>query len=252
MSVTSFSFAQATQPLSTTDKNTLGTPSIIISASSVISCFLNNFIHTKIILSFLCRVNNSIAFSAFSYIYFSIFFVNLLKSLHKYDKIIKNIKMKGVFTMAKAKKTNSELFSSLLYILLGVLLVVFKSQTLGWAMTIAGIIFVISGALDLIKKNWAGGAVSLIIGIAILVLGWVAAKIVLLVLGIMIAIKGIVALINVFKQKKANALQIVFPILTVIVGLMLAFGNALDIMIIIVGILLIVDGILGFIGSLKK
>jgi len=119
-------------------------------------------------------------------------------------------------------------------------------------MTIAGIIFVISGALDLIKKNWAGGAVSLIIGIAILVLGWVAAKIVLLVLGIMIAIKGIVALINVFKQKKANALQIVFPILTVIVGLMLAFGNALDIMIIIVGILLIVDGILGFIGSLKK
>jgi len=154
--------------------------------------------------------------------------------------------------MAKAKKTNSELFSSLLYILLGVLLVVFKSQTLGWAMTIAGIIFVISGALDLIKKNWAGGAVSLIIGIAILVLGWVAAKIVLLVLGIMIAIKGIVALINVFKQKKANALQIVFPILTVIVGLMLAFGNALDIMIIIVGILLIVDGILGFIGSLKK
>ena len=160
--------------------------------------------------------------------------------------------MKGVFTMAKAKKTNSELFSSLLYILLGVLLVVFKSQTLGWAMTIAGIIFVISGALDLIKKNWAGGAVSLIIGIAILVLGWVAAKIVLLVLGIMIAIKGIVALINVFKQKKANALQIVFPILTVIVGLMLAFGNALDIMIIIVGVLLIVDGVLGFIGSLKK
>lgn len=160
--------------------------------------------------------------------------------------------MKGVLTMAKAKKTNSELFSSLLYILLGVLLVVFKSQTLGWAMTIAGIFFVISGALDLIKKNWTGGAVSLIIGIAILVLGWAAAKIVLLVLGIMIAIKGIVAFIDVCKQKKKNALQILFPILTVIVGLMLAFGNALDIMIIIVGVLLIVDGILGFIGSLKK
>ena len=151
-----------------------------------------------------------------------------------------------------AKKTNSELFSSLLYIIIGVLLVIFRSQTLGWAMTIAGIVFVISGILDLVKKNWAGGAVSLIIGIAILVLGWVAAQIVLLVLGILIAIKGIVALIDVLNKKSKNVLEIIYPILSVVVGLMLAFGNALDIMIIIVGVLLIVDGAIGLIGSVKK
>jgi len=151
-----------------------------------------------------------------------------------------------------AKKSNSELFSSLLYIIIGVLLVIFRSQTLGWAMTIAGIFFVVSGILDLLKKNWAGGAVSLIIGIAILILGWVAAKIVLLVLGILIAIKGIVALINVLKKSKKNALEILFPVLSVVVGLMLAFGNALDIMIVIVGVLLAIDGIIGLVGSLKK
>ena len=151
-----------------------------------------------------------------------------------------------------AKKTNSELFSSLLYIIIGVLLVVFRSQTLGWAMTIAGIFFVVSGVLDLLKKNWSGGAVSLIIGLAILVLGWTAAQIVLLVLGILIAIKGIVALVDVLKKSKKNALDLVFPILTVVVGLMLAFGNGLDIMIIIVGVLLAVDGVLGLVASLKK
>ena len=151
-----------------------------------------------------------------------------------------------------AKKNNSELFSALLYIIIGVLLIVFKSQTLGWAMTIAGIFFIVSGALDLIKQNWTGGAVSLIIGIAILVLGWVAAQIVLLVLGILIAIKGIIALINVFKIKNANALDIVFPILTIVVGLVLAFGNGLDILIVITGALLAVDGVLGLIGSLRK
>lgn len=151
-----------------------------------------------------------------------------------------------------AKKTNSELFSSLLYIIVGVLLVIFRSETIGWAMTIAGIFFVISGVLDLIKKNWTGGAVSLIIGIAILVLGWAAAKIVLLVLGILIAVKGIVALIDVIKKSKKNALEIVFPILTVIVGLMLAFGNGIDVMIIVVGVLLAVDGVLGLLGALKK
>lgn len=158
--------------------------------------------------------------------------------------------MKGVENMAK--KTNSELFSSLLYIIIGVLLVIFRSQTLGWAMTIAGIVFVISGILDLVKKNWTGGAVSLIIGIAILILGWLAAQIVLLVLGILIAIKGIVALIDVLKKKDKSVLEIIYPILSIVVGIMLAFGNALDIMIIIVGVLLIVDGVIGLLGSLKK
>ena len=151
-----------------------------------------------------------------------------------------------------AKKQNNELISALLYIIIGVLLVVFKAQTLGWAMTIAGIFFVISGALDLIRKNYAGGAVSLIIGIAILVLGWLAVEIVLLVLGILIAIKGIVALLAIFKRKNNNAFDVIFPVLTVVVGLMLAFGNGLDIMIVITGALLAIDGVLGLVGALKK
>ena len=149
------------------------------------------------------------------------------------------------------KKTNSELFSSVLYIIIGLLLVIFRSQTLGWAMTIAGIIFVISGILDLVKKNWTGGAVSLIIGLVILILGWTAAQIVLLVLGILIAIKGVVALIDALKKSDKNVLGILYPVLSIVVGLMLAFGNALDIMIVIVGVLLIIDGIIGLIGSLK-
>ncbi len=151
-----------------------------------------------------------------------------------------------------AKKKKSELSSSLLYILIGILLVVFRSATIGWAMTIAGIFFVISGILDLIRKNFAGGAVSLIIGIAILVLGWAAAQIVLLVLGILIAVKGLVALVEVLKRKKKNALEIVFPVLTMVVGILLAFGDVMGTLTLIVGILLIIDGILGLCGSLKK
>ncbi len=149
-------------------------------------------------------------------------------------------------------KKNSELFSSLIYIALGLLLVIFKSATIGWAMTIAGVVFVVMGALDLIKKNWTSGAISLIIGIAIIVLGWVAVTIVLLVLGILIAVKGILALVDVFKKKDKNALEFVFPVLTAVVGLMLAFGNGIDIMIVIVGILLAIDGVIGLVASLKK
>lgn len=151
-----------------------------------------------------------------------------------------------------AKKTNSEFFASLLYIVLGVVLCIFRTQTLDWAMTIVGIFFLISGALDLIKRNWTGGAVSLIIGIAILVLGWALKEIVILVLGILIAVKGIVGVIDVLRKSRKNALEVLFPILTVVLGIMLAFGNGIDIMILVVGILLTIDGILGLIGALKK
>ena len=150
------------------------------------------------------------------------------------------------------KKSNSELFSSILYIIIGILLVIFRSETSNWAMTIAGIVFLISGILDLVKKNWAGGAVSLIIGLAVLILGWAATQIVLLVLGILIAVKGIVALINVLKKGADNVLEVIYPIISVVVGLMLAFGNGLDVMIIIVGVLLAVDGVIGLVGSMKK
>ena len=153
--------------------------------------------------------------------------------------------------MAK-KKTNNALFSALLYILIGVLLIVFRSQTLGWAMTIAGAIFVIAGALDLLKKNWTSGAISMIIGIAILVLGWAATKIVLFVLGLLLAVKGVLALVDVLKKKRKNALDVLFPALTIAVGVMLAIGNGLDIMIIVVGVLLAVDGVLGLISALQK
>lgn len=152
----------------------------------------------------------------------------------------------------KSKKNNPELVSSLLYVIIGVLLIVFRSQTLGWAMTAIGAIFVISGALDLAKQNYTSGTVSLVIGLAILVLGWAAAQIVLLVLGVLIAVKGFFALVDVLQRKRKNALAVLFPILTIAVGLMLAFGNGLDIVILITGILLTVDGALGLAAALNK
>lgn len=151
-----------------------------------------------------------------------------------------------------AKKSNNELISALLYIILGVLLIVFKGATLGWAMTIAGIVFIISGVLDVVRKNMTSGAVSLIIGIAILVLGWLATQIVLLVLGVLIAIKGVLALVDAFKRSKKNALTILFPVLTVIVGLAIAFGNGVDIILVVCGVLLAIDGVLGLLAALKK
>ena len=153
-----------------------------------------------------------------------------------------------------ANKNKSELFTSLLYILIGVLLIVFRAETLGWAMAIAGVFFIVSGILDLVKRNLIGGAVSLAIGITILVLGWVAIEIVLFVLGLLIAIKGIVTLISVLTAKRKNALMIVFPAISILAGLILAlaFESVLNIALIVVGVLLAIDGVVGLLSALKK
>ena len=154
--------------------------------------------------------------------------------------------------MSKKTNLNSALFTSILYIIIGLLLIIFRSETLGWAMTIAGVIFVISGVLEIIKKNYVGGAVSLVIGVAILVLGWFATGIVLLVLGVLIAIKGVLELLPLLKQKKLDVKALIVSIVTIVVGLLLAFGNGLDIIIVITGILLAADGVFGLISALKK
>ncbi len=154
--------------------------------------------------------------------------------------------------MAKKNFFDTNLFSSILYIILGVLLMVFPGEALSWAMTIAGIFFIISGVLELIKKNWFGGAISLIIGIVILVLGWTLVWLVLLVLGVLVAIKGIIALIDALKRSKKNFLSILFAILTIVVGIVIAFGNALPIVVIVAGILLVINGVLGLVSALKK
>ncbi|MBO5937891.1 MAG: DUF308 domain-containing protein [Clostridia bacterium] len=146
----------------------------------------------------------------------------------------------------------SGVLASLLYIVIGALLLIFPGDALNWAMTIAGIVFVVFGALELLKKNWVGGVVSLVIGIVILVLGWTIAWIVLLVLGIMIAVKGAIALIDVLKSKEKGLLRILFPCLTIICGLFLAFGNAAEVVVMIGAILIILDGVFGLIASLKK
>ena len=149
-----------------------------------------------------------------------------------------------------ASRKTSNLLASILYIALGVLLIIFKAETINWAMTIAGIIFIISGIIEIIKKEWAGGAVSLVIGIVILVLGNLLKDIVLLVLGILIAVKGVVSLFEELKKSKKSVIGITFAIITVVVGLVLAFGNGLEIILTICGIVFIVDGAIGLISTI--
>lgn len=149
------------------------------------------------------------------------------------------------------KRQNSNITSPLLYIALGVLLMIFKTQMLNWAMTLAGLFFVASGILGLLRGRTVTGIINIALGVIVLVVGWTLVSIVLLVLGIFIAAKGVISLIETLKAPHKSALRVVFAALTIAIGVALAFGNLLGNLIVFIGVLLVIDGILGLIGAMK-
>ena len=158
--------------------------------------------------------------------------------------------------MAKKSKSKSKanITSPLLCIALGLLFVIFKAETINWIIMLAGAFFILSGIVDFIRGMNFSGAVNLFIGIVILLLGNKILDIFLIVLGILIAIKGLFELLVILraKKKKKNILLIIFPALTMVLGIALAFGNLLGNLIMVLGVLLVIDGILGLLGAKRK
>lgn len=150
-----------------------------------------------------------------------------------------------------AKKTTVNFSSPILYLALGILLMIFKFEMLKWAMTIAGICFIVMGVMDVVKGRTTGGIVNIALGAIVLILGLTILNIVLIVLGILLAAKGVMDLLEILKSKKRNALSVVFAALTIAIGVALAFGNLLGNLIWLIGLLLVIDGALGLLGAKK-
>lgn len=147
--------------------------------------------------------------------------------------------------MATSKKVTNGTVYALLYIILGVLFIVFKSGMLNWLMTIAGIVFIALGIYDIIKKNLNQGIIETVIGVVIIVGGWVFVELVLIVFGAMLIIKGVMDLIAAFRTKSKNVSRIICSIITLVVGILLILAKwvALDWFFIVLGVVFIIDGL---------
>jgi uncharacterized membrane protein HdeD (DUF308 family) len=138
-----------------------------------------------------------------------------------------------------------------MYIILGVLFCVFKAGVLDWLMTIAGILFIVFGVLDVIKGATTSGIINIAIGVVILVGGWFFLEVVLLVFGILLAVKGTIALVNSLKALNKRIFDVIFAALTIAVGIMLIVSKwaLMDWFFIIMGVMFIIDGVLGLLGK---
>ena len=143
------------------------------------------------------------------------------------------------------KKVSNGVVYALLYIVLGVLFIVFKSGMLNWLMTIAGTVFIALGIFDIIKKRLTQGIIEAVIGVVIILGGWLFVEIVLLVFGALLIVKGVTDLIKACQSKSKDFSKILCAVITAIVGILLVVAKwvTLDWFFIVLGAVFIIDGL---------
>ncbi len=146
----------------------------------------------------------------------------------------------------------SNFINVIIYIIVGILMCVFKARLLSWAMTAIGVILVISGIIQLVKNNLNAGIITAALGVLIIFGGWLFVDIILLILGVLLTVKGILDLLKSIEYKLISS--IIASSITMIIGVLLIISKwvLLDWFFIVVGIIFIIDGLLIALGQLRK
>lgn len=162
--------------------------------------------------------------------------------------------LKRRLVMAKAKSSNklNALLTALIFILIGVLFVIYKGTILNWIMTALGIVLIVLGAIDLSKRRTVNGVVELVLGILLIVAGWAFVAVAMICMGAILIIKGVSDLL--LSSKVKSVFGIIFSLLTIAIGvcLIVSYWVAIDWLFIAIGVVLIVDGVIAGISALAK
>ena len=159
----------------------------------------------------------------------------------------------GGKNMAKSKSklnlSTNNIIACAIYAIIGLLLVILRSGSLGILMTVVGALLIALGIIDIVKnKDLTRGIIEAVIGVAIIVCGWVIADIVLLIFGILLIIKGIMDLI---KNYKNGIWAIVEAGIIIVIGILLVIAKwtLMDVICIIAGVIFIINAVLVLFGK---
>ncbi len=152
----------------------------------------------------------------------------------------------------RSEKDKTTLVTALAYIVLGALFCVFKASLVGWLMMAAGIAMVALGVWEILKKDLVTGVIYIAIG-ALFLLGIIEAitAIILIVIGVVLVAKGVLDIYNAFKGSRVSVYDLLVGVISVVVGILLVVSKwqFVDWLFIVVGVVMIVEGILVFFGK---
>ncbi len=140
------------------------------------------------------------------------------------------------------------------YALTGVFLMVLNGkETVGLLMTFIGLIFVAFGVIDVLKNElYSKGLLESVVGIAVIVMGWLVAEIVMLVLGIVLIVKSGSEILEKWDRGIESLLP---PIITAVTGVLFIIAKwaLIEAMCITAGVVFIINaGFVLFGKSSKK
>ena len=154
---------------------------------------------------------------------------------------------------------NSKLVSGIIFAVVGLLLIVLKGQVISIAATCLGVVFIVNGIMSVVKNDLTKGIITIVIGAIIILFGWLFVTIALYILGALLIAYGVLDLINkskvkiVFDDTLKKVLYYVIPVLYIVAGACLLFnqGETVSFVFILTGVILLVNGILTILESLK-
>ncbi len=148
-------------------------------------------------------------------------------------------------------KKDSQLFLRIGMIVLGALFVVKRSGVIHSALTVIAAILVLSAVFDFIKKQTSSGVVKGIIALCVMVFGWLFVELAFYLIAVLLMFYGVVQLVQTAKQKPNGYLPYAVPVFSLIAGCCLLFnqGGTIDWIFVVVGMVLIAEGILALVRS---
>ena len=162
-----------------------------------------------------------------------------------------------IAVMAKLRLNDQNIATAVLYGVLGVLLCVLRMGMLNVLMTLVGILFLAIGIYDIVTyflhrtRVLTRGVVETLIGIVIIVCGWTITTWVLIIFGVLLAIKGVIDLVHYFQLRYHHFPTLMNILLLIAVGVILCIAPFAigDVICIIVGIMFIIEAVLALFGK---
>ncbi len=157
------------------------------------------------------------------------------------------------------KNQSNKLLTSVITIVLGVLLMVWKTSIISIAITLFGVYLIILGILDLVnKKDETTAIIKLIVGVAAILLAWLLTAVAVITLGVILMLHGITLILDIIKANKQvkglvpTIMLWAVPVISIAAGLFIAFGSGMDWAFIVVGVIVIIEGMISLVQALTE
>ncbi|MGM9652779.1 MAG: DUF308 domain-containing protein [Eubacteriales bacterium] len=152
------------------------------------------------------------------------------------------------------------ILSAALSILLGILLIVMKNSVISIAITVCGVVLLISAVMEFIAGMVHSGIIKAVVGVCVLVFGWMFVNLALYILAAAIIIMGLMQIVNIHKYAPVNqsgaekVVSYLRPVAAVIAGACLLFnqGGTVSWLFVFAGVLLIVQGAVELLDCMKR